>query len=129
MNSTPTTTCPDLGAWRAWLDRVDHEAHEPDLAEHLDDCVACQQQVSDLRRNAALAGDAMRLVSAAPLPTTAEVTLARERLAWRQRDPVAAPAAALSPASPPDARPTPTFLSRIPSGGASRPAGSPPPCC
>jgi len=105
MNN-PTTPCPDLGAWRAWLDRVDSEEHLPDLADHLAHCAACQQQVAELRQNASVASDAMRAVSAATVPAAAEVAIARERLAWRQRVPVAAAAAS-------EPQPASGLLSRI----------------
>jgi hypothetical protein len=91
--NTPTTPCPDLGAWRAWLDRVDREEHLPGMADHLAVCAACQHQVAELRQNASLASDAIRGVSAVQVPSAAEVAVARERLTWRQREPAAAASA------------------------------------
>jgi len=99
-----STTCPDVGAWRAWLDR---EEHAPDLTLHLDSCAACQRLVDDLRHNAAVASDAVHSISATRLPSAAEIAIARERLAWRERQPVAA-----QPAPIPQET-TPVFLSRI----------------
>jgi hypothetical protein len=87
MTIQTTTTCPDEGAWRAWLDR---EEHAPDLAPHLDACATCRELVTDLRHNATIATEALRSLSAARLPSAAETAMARERLAWRQRQPAAA---------------------------------------
>jgi hypothetical protein len=84
--STPTTTCPDLGAWRAWLDR---EKRLPGRDAHLDACAACQEAVAQLSGNATVASDAVRSLSAAHPPSTADVAMARERLTWRQRQPAA----------------------------------------
>ncbi|HEY3061106.1 MAG TPA: hypothetical protein VGL99_19245 [Chloroflexota bacterium] len=103
-----STTCPDVGAWRAWLDR---EEHAPDLAQHLDSCAACRRHVGNLRHNAAVASDALRTVSATRLPTAAEIAIARERLAWRERQREPAPVAARSAPIPQEI--TPVLLSRI----------------
>lgn len=77
-----TTTCPDPGTWRAWLDQEAVEA-EVDLPTHLARCPACRETVEELRASRELAA---RLL--APLlaeqPSTAETLLARERL-HRQR--------------------------------------------
>ncbi len=99
-----STTCPDRGAWRAWLDR---EEHAPDLALHLDACAACQRLVDDLRQNAAFANEALHTVSASRPPSAPEIALARERLARRERQPVAAQPV------PSSQETTPVFLSRI----------------
>jgi hypothetical protein len=90
-----TTTCPDLGAWRAWLDRA---KRMPGLDAHLEACTTCQEHVAHLRDNAHVAGDALRTLGAARPPSTADVALARERLAWRQRQTAAvAPPQLLAP--------------------------------
>jgi len=74
MNA-PIVTCPDLGAWRVWLD-------EPggDLDTHLAGCDACRALVSDLRQNAALAAALIRPLAPETLPSPAAVELARARL-------------------------------------------------
>jgi hypothetical protein len=82
-----TTACPDPGSWRAWLDR---EEHVPDLAPHLDSCATCREVVADLRFNATTVTEALRGVSPTRLPSAAETAMARERLAWRRRQPAAA---------------------------------------
>jgi hypothetical protein len=107
---TLTSTCPDQGAWRAWLD---HEHGDPALDEHIRTCAACASTVDGLRASAATASDAVRRIGPTRLPTAAETSVARERLAWRQRR---AAAAAEPPAEQPAAaRPaTPGWVARIP---------------
>ena len=75
---TTTLTCPDAGAWRAWLDEPD-----PRLEAHLDACNACRQQVDDLSTNAAYAAMALQHLAPATLPSPAEAAAARQRLAAR----------------------------------------------
>jgi hypothetical protein len=77
-----TTTCPELGEWRAWLD---HEYDTPELASHLDQCGACQRTVQQLRDDASIASEALRGLKPLRLPSAADVAMARERLAWRQQ--------------------------------------------
>jgi hypothetical protein len=73
-----TTTCPEAGVWRAWLDG----AHtDRDLQPHLQHCAACQAGVDVLRRNASHAAMALDGLGAAVRPTLAEVGVARQRLA------------------------------------------------
>jgi len=80
--TTLTPTCPDLGVWRAWLD---HEDNSPDLSAHLESCTACSNLVEELRGNASIASDAIGTVGATRLPSPTEIAIARDRLAWRQR--------------------------------------------
>ena len=69
-----TTTCPDAGRLRAWLDR-----EGPALDDHLTDCEACQTTLGALERDA---DHAARVLAAqtAPAPTAAETDLALARL-------------------------------------------------
>jgi hypothetical protein len=107
MNLTETSaTCPDIGVWRAWLDREDGAAQ---LDEHLAMCPGCRRVVALLREDAdqvrgAFAGLAPGEVG---LPSTADVALARERLEWQRRR--------VLPARTPvrSQEPRPMFLSRI----------------
>jgi hypothetical protein len=75
--NTPSLACPDIGAWRAWLD---HEDESPLLDEHLADCPACQRMVADLREDAASVHEAFALLAPIGLPSAAETAVARERL-------------------------------------------------
>jgi hypothetical protein len=80
MNTVPQN-CPDIGAWRAWLD---HEADLPDGSHHLDGCPGCRRLVKELRDDAAVAHDGLAILVPGQVPAAAEVALARERLKWRQ---------------------------------------------
>jgi hypothetical protein len=88
MNTT-TRTCPDVGAWRAWLD---HEDHPPSMAEHLQECPGCRRLVDDLRDDAASVGQTLSALAPSGLPSAAEIAVARERLEIGRR-----PAAAAQP--------------------------------
>jgi hypothetical protein len=78
MTTTPQT-CPDVGAWRAWMDG------ETDLAEeHLGSCAGCRQVVAELREDAATARGGLAALAPGQLPSAAEVAVARERLDWRR---------------------------------------------
>lgn len=88
MNTT-TRTCPDAGAWRAWLD---HEVHPTLMAEHLQSCPGCQRLVAELRDDAASVGHTLSILAPTRLPSAAEIAVARERLASGRR-----PAAASLP--------------------------------
>jgi hypothetical protein len=79
MNTAPQT-CPDIGAWRAWLD---HEADLPDGGHHLDTCPGCQRLVDELRQDAAFARDGLSSLAPGQAPKPAEVAVARERVQWR----------------------------------------------
>jgi hypothetical protein len=102
------TTCPDRGAWRAWLD---HEEYDPRLDEHLETCSTCTAEVTDLRAAQAVATQAMRSLGAVRLPSADETALARERFAWRQRRLAVAGAATALPA---EIEPVPAARLRIP---------------
>jgi hypothetical protein len=73
-------TCPDIGAWRAWLD---HEDLSSLPAAHLPACPACQQLVADLRADAAVVESSLSMLAPTRLPSVAEVAAAREQFAWR----------------------------------------------
>ena len=74
--------CPDIGTWRAWLDK---ESHAPISGEeeHLNECPACQRLVAELREDAADVHDLLSLLALTHLPAAAKVAVARERLDWR----------------------------------------------
>jgi hypothetical protein len=84
MMRTPSPACPDIGAWRAWLD---HEDESPRPGEHLPDCPACQRMVADLREDAASVREAFALLAPIGLPSAAETALARERLRSKRSQP------------------------------------------
>src|SRR5436305_1748330 len=105
--TTFTPTCPDLGVWRAWLD---HEDTSPALEAHLDSCTACTAVVAELRQSAATATQALQSVSATHAPSATDIAIARERLAWRQRQGEAAP----TPVASSTAEQPPTLVGRIP---------------
>src|SRR5579864_1616204 len=73
-------TCPEIGAWRAWLD---HEADLADPEGHLETCPGCRRLVDDLRTDALFARDELASLAAHELPRPAAVALARERVQWR----------------------------------------------
>jgi hypothetical protein len=100
--STPSRTCPDIGAWRAWLD---HEDDSPRLDEHISDCPACRRLVADLREDASSVHTAFALLAPIGLPSAAETAVARERLR-SQRDQSA-------PTPLRTQEPVPMFLTRI----------------
>lgn len=75
--TTPSQTCPDIGAWRAWLD---HEDESPHFDGHLAGCPGCQRLIADLREDAASVHAALALLAPIGLPSAAETVLARERL-------------------------------------------------
>ena len=85
MNSnSPSSACPDIGVWRAWLDRE----NEPMLLEeHLVDCPGCRRLVALLQEDVAQvrAAFAMLAPDEASLPSTADVAVTRERLEWQRR--------------------------------------------
>src|SRR5436305_1835619 len=98
-------TCPDSGAWRAWLDDEPH----PDLTGHLESCSRCQANVESLRATAQHAAGHLQLLAAGATPSPVETAAARERV-LRQRG---------APAMPSATRPTrlPAFrLARVPTG-------------
>jgi hypothetical protein len=76
MTST-TSACPEIGAWRAWLD---HEATALDLSDHLDDCPGCQELVADLRDGALTANSTLARLAPSSLPSNAEAAMALQRL-------------------------------------------------
>ncbi len=80
MNTTPHN-CPDIGAWRAWLDQEEG----PDaLPQHLDDCPACRRLVAELQQDASDVGNVLAGLAPTRVPNPAEVAIARERLEWRR---------------------------------------------
>jgi hypothetical protein len=102
----PSSTCPDSGVWRAWLDREEDAAQ---LAEHLPECPGCRSVVALLREDADHVRDAFAMLSAGQtsLPSSADVALARERLEWQRRR-------SMPDLSRADAQePRPMFLTRI----------------
>jgi anti-sigma factor RsiW len=72
--------CPDIGVWRAWLDREDDS---PWLTEHLPDCPSCRRLTADLRDDAAASAESLSTLAPAHLPSPKDVAMARQRLAWR----------------------------------------------
>ena len=100
--NTISQSCPDIGAWRAWLDQEDVTAHRSARAEggqrshslasdegpmeaHVTSCPACVRLVAELREDADAATELLATVRPAALPDGANVALARERL-LRRRD-------------------------------------------
>jgi anti-sigma factor RsiW len=67
-------TCPEAGAWRAWLDG---ERADPAVEAHLQRCSACQAEVELLRQNASHAAAALELLR---VPDTLSIAGARQRL-------------------------------------------------
>ncbi len=83
-----TTRCPDLGQWRAWLDR-EAGIELADAGLHLAECPACRTLVAEARSSADLTASALAVMGPAGLPAPAEVSFARQRLeASRARVPV-----------------------------------------
>jgi hypothetical protein len=80
MTITPEN-CPDVGAWRAWLD---HEADLDDARQHIDTCPGCRRLVQELEDDAAKAREGLARLAPAHTPNPAEVAVARERLAGRR---------------------------------------------
>jgi anti-sigma factor RsiW len=74
--------CPEIGVWRAWLDR---EITPPRLDAHLEACPGCQRVVADLRAVNTGARDALAELAPGRLPSAVEVAVARERLELRRR--------------------------------------------
>jgi len=99
----PPRACPDIGAWRAWLD---HEDESTGLDEHVSGCAACQHLVADLREDAASVHTAFALLAPTGLPSAAETAVARERL--RSHRDQSAP-----PPFPRPQEPIPMYLTRI----------------
>jgi hypothetical protein len=104
--NTPSSACPDIGLWRAWLDREDET---PQLEGHLAACPGCRRMVADLREDAADVRDAFALLVPAQssLPSAADVAVAREGLEWQRRRSTPS----LSPVR--SQEPIPMFLTRI----------------
>jgi hypothetical protein len=104
--NTPSAACPDIGVWRAWLDREDDASQ---LDEHLAECPGCRRVVALLREDADHVRDAFAMLSPGQvsLPSTADVAVARERLEWQRRRSVPV----LSPVR--SQEPIPMFLTRI----------------
>ena len=75
--TAPSHVCPEIGEWRAWLDRQ-HTA--TDLSDHLATCAACRAVVDDLRDDAGYADGALSLLPLAS-PTPEDISVARARLA------------------------------------------------
>lgn len=83
-DGSATAPCPEDGLWRAWLDRdisgMDAPTHYA-YDRHLGHCPECQQRIASLQENALHTGRA--LYNRPPGLSSAEVTLARQRLVWR----------------------------------------------
>jgi hypothetical protein len=77
-----TKDCPDIGAWRAWLDheRIEHVA----MDAHLEGCPGCRRLIADLRDDANAVRDIFAVLAPTRLPSPAEVAVAGERLGWRR---------------------------------------------
>jgi hypothetical protein len=75
-----TTTCPDAGRLRAWLDR-----EAPSLDDHLAECAACRATLGTLERHADHAARALS-ARAEAVPTAAETERALARLHRRLDD-------------------------------------------
>jgi hypothetical protein len=105
MNN-PTSACPDIGVWRAWLD---HEHETLQLEQHLAECPDCRRVVDELREDAALVRGAFAMISPAQttVPSGADIAVARERLDWERRHSLATPSVVRS------REPIPMFLTRI----------------
>jgi hypothetical protein len=104
--NTISPICPDIGAWRAWLDQ---ESELTSLDDHLPGCPACQRLVADLRGDVAAVRDAFSLLAQVRLPSAAETAIARERLDLQRRRPLAVPIHS----HPRSQEPIPMFLTRI----------------
>jgi hypothetical protein len=81
-----TLHCPDLGAWRAWLDRdlavgSAHPSDDPALADHLAACPVCRQSVGELWGNASVAAASIGSLVADAVVDAARVEQARLRVA------------------------------------------------
>ena len=79
-----TTTCPDRGFWRAWLDGESAAQMEAGPGLHLQTCAACQAEVESLRRNASHAAAALAVLAVPAAPSVLE-TAARQRLLAERR--------------------------------------------
>ncbi len=78
--------CPDLGAWRAWLDHdlaagSAHPLDDPALANHLAACPACRETVGELRGNASVAAASIASLAVDAVVDAARVEQARLRVA------------------------------------------------
>jgi hypothetical protein len=82
-----SSICPDIGAWRTWLDG---EAEPSALDAHLAGCADCQRLVAELGDNAATVRSAFARQAAITLPSAAETAVARARLASRHTSPTTA---------------------------------------
>src|SRR5438874_8610019 len=71
--TSPTSACPDLGIWRAWLDR---EESASNLQTHLDDCSGCQAVVADIREGALAVSGLLDKLAPTSVPTAAETAIA-----------------------------------------------------
>ena len=76
-----TTTCPDAGRLRAWLDR-----EGPALDDHLTDCEACQTTLGALERDAEHAARVLAAEAGAGRRRLRRPTLALARLHRRASD-------------------------------------------
>jgi hypothetical protein len=87
------TTCPDAGAWRAWLDGLKPDAT---LEAHLDTCRCCDSTIVSLRANAEYAAASLRLLPAAAPPSLVEVAVAQRKV-MRNREAIPIVAAPRGP--------------------------------
>ena len=79
--TAPSHVCPEIGEWRAWLDRRERPV-ATDLSDHLATCVGCRAVVDELRDAANHADSALSMLPVAS-PTREDVAVARARLAGR----------------------------------------------
>ena len=122
MNTSTTTTtttqiCPDIGAWRAWLDHEyvmpepEPEQQQAAMQGHLSGCPACQRLLAELREDASSVGNALLVLAPGRVPNAAEVVVARERLERHRRQ-----APPIADSTRPRTRvlePFPMFMTRI----------------
>src|SRR6202035_2311836 len=94
--------CPDIGAWRAWLDHEDESAR---LDEHLTGGPASRHLGAAWREGAASAHAVFALLAPVSLPSAAAKAVARERLRSRRDLPAPTPLHVQEP--------VPMYLERI----------------
>lgn len=78
-----TTSCPERGRLRAWLDQEAGDDDAATLADHLAGCATCQATRDTLDRDAATSARALNALVGSP-PTPAEIEQALARLHRRQ---------------------------------------------
>ncbi len=90
-------TCPDAGAWRAWLDG---EPTQPAIdGRHLDECTTCGHTVAALKADAAYAATAMSRLEP-PVPSLAPARPTRSGIGGRLKAAAGVAAVAVFLATP-----------------------------